>query len=79
MAPPPNRCAKSLVEGVQVVAREVEQAADLADAELDEAVRPEAADQRGDMGAFILFRGVCGASLRKLSTGPGSPFYYRRG
>ena len=55
VAPPPDGSAKSLVEGVQVVAREVEQAADLADAELDEAVRPEAVGQPGDMGAFILF------------------------
>ena len=61
------------------MAREVEQAADLADAELDQPLRPGSADNPGGIGVFVILWGVFGVGPGKLSTGPVPPFYCPRG
>ena len=66
---------KPVVNGVVVVAREVEQAPDLADGEPDQAARPALGSRGGVLWFGFLFWVVCPVRLFWLSTGGGSPFW----
>ena len=70
----PGRPAKSLVDGLVVFADEVEQAADLAEGEADQAPGRASATRSGVLCPFRIFWVFCPFSWLRLSTAGGSPF-----
>jgi hypothetical protein len=70
----PGGPVKALADGLVVFADEVEQAADLAEGEADQAPGRPGAGRDGVLRLFIMFWGFCSVSWLRLSTGSGSPF-----
>ena len=70
----PSGPAKALVDGLLVFADEVEQAADLAEGEADQAPGRAGAARNGVLSPFRTVRVFCSVTWLRLSTGGGSPF-----
>jgi hypothetical protein len=71
----PGGPAKPLVDGLLVFADEVEQAADLAEGEADQAAGRPGAARNGVLCLFRIVRVFCSVTWLWLSTGGGSPFW----
>lgn len=70
----PGGPVKALADGLLVFADEVEQAADLAEGEADQAPGRPGAARGGVLCLFLIFWVFCSVTWLRLSTGPGSPF-----
>jgi hypothetical protein len=70
----PDGPAKPQVDGLVVVADEVEQAPDLAGSEPDQAAGPAAGSRGSVLWPYFLVWVVCAVRSLRLSTGSGSPF-----
>jgi hypothetical protein len=71
----PGGPVKSLVDGLVVFADEVEQAADLAEGEADQAPGRASAARSCALCLFLIFWVFCPVTWLRLSTGGGSPFW----
>jgi hypothetical protein len=70
----PGGPVQALADGLVVFADEVEQAADLAEGEADQALGRAGAARNGVLCPFRIFWAFCSVSRPWLSTGGGSPF-----